>query len=76
MERYKEKIPLDTCVVKSIVKSIENADYLYQNYLQEEKFPTDNGSEGAKWNYINREVIVDMVEGIYQIKGRYRVPLK
>ena len=48
MERYKEKIPLDTCVVKSIVKSIENADYLYQNYLQEEKFPTDrNGSEGA-----------------------------
>ena len=49
MERYKEKIPLDTCVVKSIVKSIENADYLYQNYLQEEKFPTDNGSEGAIW---------------------------
>ena len=46
MKRYKEKIPLDTCVVKSIVKSIENADYLYQNYLQEEKFPTDNGSEG------------------------------
>ena len=33
MERYKEKIPLDTCVVKSIVKSIENADYLYQNYI-------------------------------------------
>lgn len=48
MKRYKEKIPLDTCVVKSIVKSIENADYLYQNYLQEEKFPTDNGSEGGK----------------------------
>ena len=48
MERYKEKIPLDTCVVKSIVKSIENADYLYQNYMQEEKFPTDNGSGGGK----------------------------
>ena len=41
MERYKEKIPLDTCVVKSIVKSIENADYLYQNYLQEENLLDD-----------------------------------
>lgn len=76
MERYKEKIPLDTCVVKSIVKSIENADYLYQNYLQEEKFPTDNGSEGAKWNYINREVKDDMEEGRYQIEVLYRGPWK
>lgn len=76
MERYKEKIPLDTCVVKSIVKSIENADYLYQNYLQEEKFPTDNGSEGAKWNYINREVKNDMEEGRYQIEVLYRGPWK
>lgn len=76
MERYKEKIPLDTCVVKSIVKSIENADYLYQNYLQEEKFPTDNGSEGAKWNYINREVKNDMEEGRYQMEVLYRGPWK
>ena len=55
MERYKEKIPLDTCVVMSIVKSIENADYLYQNYLQEEKFPTDNGSGGGQNGIISTE---------------------
>ena len=55
MERYKEKIPLDTCVVKSIVKSIENADYLYQNYLQEEKIPTDNGSGGGQNGFISTE---------------------
>lgn len=55
MERYKEKIPLDTCVVKSIVKSIENADYLYQNYLQEEKFPPDNGSGGGQNGIISTE---------------------
>lgn len=56
MQQYKDKIPLDTNVVKLIIKAIENADYLYCSYLQEEKFPTNNGSEGAKWNYINREV--------------------
>ena len=54
MQQYTDKIPLDTNVVKLIIKAIENADYLYCSYLQEEKFPTNNGSEGAKWNYINR----------------------
>ena len=46
MERYKEKIPLDTCVVKSIVKSIENADYLYQNYLQKKSSQQITGVRG------------------------------
>lgn len=63
MRQYTDKIPLDTNVVKLIIKAIENADYLYCSYLQEEKFPTNNGSEGAKWNYINREVEKDMEEG-------------
>lgn len=62
MKQYREKIPMDTSFIKSIVKAIENADYLYRNYLQEENFPTDNGSEGAKWNYINREVKNDVGE--------------
>ena len=44
--------------------------------MQEEKFPTDNGSEGAKWNYINREVKDDMEEGRYQIEVLYRGPWK
>lgn len=76
MQKYKEKIPLDTYVVKQLIKAIENADYLYENYLVEEKFPTDNGSEGAKWNYINREVKNDIEEGRFQIEVLYRGPWK
>lgn len=76
MKRYNEKIPLDTDVVKLIVKSIENADYLYRSYLLEEEFPTDNGSEGAKWNYINREVKIDLEEGRYQMEVLCRGPWK
>lgn len=76
MKRYNEKIPLATEVVKSIVKSIENADYLYRSYLLEEEFPTDNGSEGVKWNYINREVKKDLEEGRYQMEVLCRGPWK
>ena len=76
MKRYNEKIPLDTEAVKLIVKSIENADYLYRSYLLEEEFPTDNGSEGAKWNYINREVKKDLEEGRYQMEVLCRGPWK
>ena len=76
MQQYTDKIPLDTNVVKLIIKAIENADYLYCSYLQEEKFPTNNGSEGAKWNYINREVEKDMEEGRYQIEVLCRGPWK
>lgn len=76
MEYYREKIPLDSYIIKLIVKSIENADYLYQNYLLEEKFPTNNGSEGAKWNYINREVKKDLEAGRYQIDVLCRGPWK
>ena len=76
MKQYREKIPMDTSFIKSIVKAIENADYLYRNYIQEENFPTDNGSEGAKWNYINREVKNDVGEGRYEIEVLYRGPWK
>lgn len=76
MQQYTDKIPLDTNVVKLIIKAIENADYLYCSYLQEEKFPTNNGSKGAKWNYINREVEKDMEEGRYQIEVLCRGPWK
>lgn len=76
MKRYNKKIPLATEVVKSIIKSIENADYLYRSYLLEEEFPTDNGSEGAKWNYINREVKKDLEEGRYQMEVLCRGPWK
>ena len=40
--------------------------YILNKIWKEEKFPTDNGSEGAKWNYINREVKDDMEEGRYK----------
>ena len=76
MQQYKEQIPSGEAFIKSIVKAIENADYLYMSYVEEEKFPTDNGSGGAKWNYINREVKNNLEEGRYQIDILCRTPWK
>ena len=68
MKRYEQKIPLETDKIKMIIRAIENADYLYENDMIKENFPTDNGSGGTKWNYINREIKKILGDGRYQIE--------
>ena len=76
MKRYEQRIPLESDKIKMVIKAIENADYLYGNYMIEENFPTDNGSDGTKWNYINREVKKILGDGRYQIEVLCRGPWK
>lgn len=76
MKSYKEKIPMDAKHIKEFVQAIEDADYLYNNYMAEEKFPTDNGSEGTRWNYINKQVKNNFPEGRFQIEVLHRGPWK
>ncbi len=76
MKPYKEKIPMDGKYVKTFVRAIEDADYLYNNYMIEEDFPTDNGSEGARWNYINKQVKNNLLEDRFQIEVLHRGPWK
>lgn len=74
MDRYKEKIPFDDRSIKVCVKAIEDADYLYKDYISEEEFLTNNGSEGLRWNYINREVKKNLTEERFQIEVLHRGP--
>lgn len=67
MEKYDEAIPLGGLEVKKIVKVIEDADYLYKEYFNDNNFPTDNGKEGEIWNYINRGVIEQLPVEKFQI---------
>lgn len=76
MCKYDVKIPLDRKYINIFVSAIESADYLYRNYMLEEEFPTDNGSEGAKWNYINKLVKTGLSEDRFQIEVLYRGPWK
>ena len=54
---YSIKIPLNPVFIKMITNAISNAYFLYQDHIDEENFPTDNGSEGEIWNYINKSII-------------------
>ena len=76
MEKYDEAIPLGGLEVKKIVKVIEDADYLYKEYFNDNNFPTDNGKEGEIWNYINRGVIEQLPVEKFQIivinRGRWK----
>ena len=40
-----------------IIKSIEHAAYLYEEYMKSEKFLTRNGAGGTQWDFINRELV-------------------
>lgn len=76
LETYKEKIPMDGIYVKRCVTAIEEADYLYKSFMLEEDFPTDNGSEGTKWNFINKQIKNGLPQDRFQIEVLYRGPWK
>lgn len=81
MKEYTKKIPLEVEEVREIIGGIENADYLYEEYVKTENFLTHNGRGGSKWNYINKTInetlpadkfqIEVMQRGIWEFLGIY-----
>lgn len=81
VKAYTKKIPLENEFIRAIINGIENADYLYREHMKVENFPTHNGDDGQKWNYINKAInetlpvdrfqIEVMQRGIWQFIGIY-----
>lgn len=74
--KYSMDIPLGSAYIKMIIDAIPNAYFLYQEHIDEQNFPTDNGSEGEIWNYINKCVVevlpVDKFQIIVMNRGRWK----
>ena len=68
MKAYTESIPLETKYIKLIINAIENADFLYNDYVKSGNFPTHNGESGEKWNYINKIINDSLPADRFQIK--------
>ena len=81
MKPYREKVPFEKENICRIIKAIDDGTYLYKDYVVQEGFPTHNGSDGSKWNYINREIkkylpgerfqIEVMRRGVWEFIGIY-----
>ena len=73
---YLVDIPLNPIHIKTIIEAIPNAYYLYQEHVDEQNFPTDNGKEGEIWNYINKCVSDTLPADTFQIvvmnRGRWK----
>ena len=74
--KYSVDIPLNPMYIKMIIDAISNAYFLYQDHVDEQNFPTDNGKEGEVWNYINKCVIDLLPADRFQItvmnRGRWK----
>lgn len=57
MAFYGEPIPLDEEYRYMLIDAIQEASYLFSEYLKEHNLPTNNGHDGVKWNFINKQVI-------------------
>lgn len=81
MPKYIEEIPLEKEHIMSIVSGITQGRLLFRDYMREENFPTDNGSQMSIWNYMNRAIrdklpterfqTVIMQRGIWKFLGIY-----
>lgn len=73
---YLTDIPLNSTYIKMIIDAIPNAYFLYQEHIDEQKFPTDNGREGEIWDYINKcvaEVLpADKFQVVVMNRGRWK----
>lgn len=73
---YSMNIPLDPMFIRMILNAIPNAYFLYQGHINKQNFPTDNGSEGEIWNYINKCVMEVLPADKFQIvvmnRGRWK----
>lgn len=74
--KYSADIPLNQMYIKMIIDAISNAYFLYQDHVDEQNFPTDNGKEGEVWNYINKCVLESLPADRFQIivmnRGRWK----
>lgn len=69
---YDEKIPLEAEVIRTIIKAIESADFLFKDFMREEDFDTDNGADSFIWNFYNRAITNALPADRFQIPVEQR----